>query len=58
MNKYEAGPLLLSLLLVLLAGLAAWLLADGIAKRSAWRLALGAPIAGYLVAVAIAWVWS
>jgi hypothetical protein len=52
------APLALTVLFVGLATVAAWLLDTGWRRRSAWRLALGAPIAGYLVAVVISGVWS
>jgi hypothetical protein len=59
-GKFEdtEHEILKALFYVGLATVAAWLLDTGWRRRSAWRLALGAPIAGYLVAVVISGVWS
>lgn len=42
--------------LTVLAVLASWLLLSGIKRRSGWRIALGMPLALYLVAVAAAFI--
>lgn len=54
-----AGPLLVPVifaLLALAAWLAGWLLSTGIRRLVWWRLALGAPLALYLVVVAAAFI--
>jgi len=50
------GPFIAPALAVILGGAAlaaCWLIGTGIRRRSLWRIALGLPVAGYLVAVAI-----
>lgn len=54
MNQYTAAPLLVPAFLVLFvaaAWLASWLIENGIARRSAWRLAPGLALAAYLLLV-------